>query len=72
MKVQFEVTADIVETRTQMGVDLTSDEIEELSEELEIIIESYFEENPWATVKVNRMVLVNVEASGNENREIEK
>lgn len=66
MKLRFEVTADVVEIIIQTGVDLTADEIDELSKEIEMVIGDYFKKNPWATIKVNQMSLINVEVSGDK------
>lgn len=66
MRIQFEIMADTVETRTRMGVDLPSNEIEDFGEELGRVIERYFLEEPFATYDVNQVSLINVEVNGSE------
>ena len=61
MKVAIGITGHLVDPDGN-GVDMSSEQIEELAGELEGVIEDYFRRTPWATEEHNKVLLVQVEA----------
>lgn len=62
VKFKFRATADVVD-EGEGDAFLTSDEIDELCEEIETAIINTFKKVPWATEKYNSILLYNVEVS---------
>lgn len=62
MKIAIAFTGHLV-TPDGNGVDMTTDQVEELAGELECIIEDYFKRIPWATEEHNKVLLTQIEAA---------
>lgn len=69
MKVVFTIETNLFDAENQVDAQLGRDELDELAEEMERILISYFDSSPWATEQSNHLALQALEISTGERDE---